>query len=360
MSSYHSSFTYLNKNSQDDFGWIISHFDPDDGETDGYLSQDQVYTESYNGTKRNLYGTKYNTVATVKITVIKQDGKDFSLDDCRAAYRWLTGITSANWMDLYVGDEVKYRLLCTIQDVKPQKLDARTIGLNIYCESLSPWAYSPHIKIEQLITNTANIEINNESDDLYTYTYMKTTFKNKSGKSLQISNLSTEEVTQVNNLATNEFITLDGNQMITSDKPSRVFGTDFNFVFPRLKAGYNKLNVSGTGTLILEYAYPIKMGDCAQSINITRDPICDDSGNIQVDTLPWARISDTPNTLFGYGITDAYTKSEVDYKLENIDVIVVDSYTKAEIDQKFENIVASEISIDEDALNNMLIEILVS
>ena len=360
MSSYHSSFTYLNKNSQDDFGWIISHFDPDNGETDGYLSQDQVYTDSYNGTKRTLYGTKYNTVATVKITVIKQDGSDFSLNDCRDAYRWLTGVTSANWMDLYVGDEVKYRLLCTIQDVKPQKLDARTIGLNIYCESLSPWAYSPLQTVTHSIINSTNIEINNESDDLYTYTYMKTTYTNTSGKSLKILNVATGETTQVNNLVTNEVVTLDGNQMITSDKPSRVFGTDFNFVFPRLKAGKNKLNITGTGNIIFEYAYPIKMGDCAQSINVTRDPICDSSGNIQLDTLPWARISDTPNTLSGYGITDSYTKSEIDKKFDNIDIIAVDTYTKAEIDQKFENIVASEISIDKDALSNMLVEVLVS
>ena len=164
MSSYHSSFSYLEKNSAKDFGWIISHFDPDNGETDSNLSQDQVYSDSYNGAKRNLYGTRWNSVATVKITVIKQDRGTFTLGECREAYKWLTGNPEASWMDLYIGDEVKYRLLCTIQDVKPHKMDARTVGLNIYCESLSPWAYSPLQTKTKICPGGASFNIENDRD----------------------------------------------------------------------------------------------------------------------------------------------------------------------------------------------------
>ena len=63
MSSYHSSFTYLNKNSQEDFKWVITHFDPDNGETDSFLSQDQIYTESYNGMiSKDLYKDNYKKI----------------------------------------------------------------------------------------------------------------------------------------------------------------------------------------------------------------------------------------------------------------------------------------------------------
>lgn len=377
MSSYHSSFKYLDEKSTD-YGWIITHFDSDNGETDGYLSQDQVYTESYNGVKRTLYGTRYNTVANVKITVIKQDGADFSLSDCRNAYKWLTGNPEASWMDLYVGDEVKYRLLCTIQDVKPQKLDARTIGLNIYCESLSPWAYSPQITLTQSITGSETIEINNESDDLYTPVYLKTTYENTNGESLVIANTTIGETTEISDLAINEIITLDNNMMITSDKPSKVFGNSFNFTWPRLKAGVNSLDVTGTGYLTFEYYYPIKMGDCVIDINSVSDPICDEDGNIQIDMLPWSRVSDTPTTLSGYGITNAYTKNEVDTKIANITVGNV--YTKTEIDSMLEEFISDDvytkeetyskeevdaliasvqISIDEEELNAMLTEVLI-
>jgi hypothetical protein len=321
MSSYHSSFKYLNKKSDEDFGWIISHFDPDNGETDSYLSQDQVYTDSYNGHKRTLYGTKYNTVANVKITVIKQDGSDFSLGDCRSAYRWLTGNPEASWMDLYIGDEVKYRLLCTIQDVKPQKMDARTIGLNIYCESLSPWAYSPMQTVTQSFDGGGTIEINNESDDMYSFVYPKVTFSNRTTDYVfRIANTTTGETTEVNQLVANEVITLESNQLITSDKPNKIFGSTFNFIWPRFKAGVNNLNITGQGDITFEYYYPIKMGDCAQNINIVRDPICDDFNNIQVDTLPFARISDLPTTLKEHNIQDAYTKLEVDSVLQSYEL----------------------------------------
>ena len=354
MSSYHSSFKYLGKNSTD-LGWIITHFDPDNGEMDGYLAQEQVYTDSYNGTKRTLYGTRYNTVVNVKITVIKQDGTDFSLLDCRKAYKWLTGNPEASWMDLYVGDddEAKYRLLCTIQDVKPQKLDARTIGLNIYCESLSPWAYSPQITLTQLVTGSEDIDIDNESDDLYTPVYLKTTYKNTGGKSFVITNKTTGETTEVSNLATNEVITLDNNMMITSDKPNKVFGNTFNFVWPRLKAGINNFNITGVGNLTFEYYYPIKMGDCAIDINSVSDPICSEDGFIQIDMLPWSRVSDTPTTLSGYGITNAYTKNEVDTKIANVTINNV--YTKTEIDALIASI---QIDIDKDELDAMLTEAL--
>lgn len=336
MSSYHSSFKYLNKKSTD-LGWIIAHFDPDNGETDSYLSQEQVYSESYNGTKRTLYGTKYTSVANVKITVIKQDGTDFTLAECRNAYKWLTGNPEASWMDLYIGDEVKYRLLCTIQDVKPQKLDARTVGLNIYCESLSPWAYSPlQRKVHSILDDGQNIVIDCPSDDMYTYVYAKTTYANGSAEDVIINNTTVGETTEISRLAANEIVTLDSNMLITSDKNGKVFGNSFNFIWPRFKSGTNELVITGDGTITFEYYYPIKMGDCATNINIVRDPICDDFGNIQVDTLPWERISETPTTLKGYGISDSYTKNEIDFKLENF--VTDDVYTKQEIDEMLNNV----------------------
>lgn len=273
MSSYHSSFEYLGKKSDVDFDWIITHFDSDNGEVDSYLSQEQVYSDSYNGTKRILYGTKYNSVAIVKITVVKRDGNDFTSDECRNAYRWLTGNQEASWMDFYLGDEVQYRLMCTIQDVRPQKMDARTIGLNIYCESLSPWAYSPMQTISKVFTGGGGIEINNESDDLYGFVYPKVIYENASGQTLFINNQTTGEQTNVANIGVNEVVTLHPNQFITSDKPSKTFGNAFNFVWPRLKPGINNFSINATGKVTFEYCYPIKMCDCydinMDSCNIT-------------------------------------------------------------------------------------------
>lgn len=340
MSVYHTSFNYLNKNSSTDFNLIISHFsdNTDSGEVETFMSMDPVYTDNAYGTRRIDYGAKYSSVAVFRITVIKQDGGELSVANIREYLKWLTGARSNSSLDLLIGDEVKYSFTGRFTNAWQYKMDARTCGLILEFTSISPWAYSPVQTVSQSIFGNETIQINNPSDDLYTFIYLNTKYENSTGDSLTIENKTLNEVTQVNNLAINEVITLNNNMIITSDKPSRIFGNDFNFTWPRLAAGDNELVVSGYGTITFEYVYYIKIGDCAIDINAVSDPICDEAGNIQIDMLPWSRVSDTPYTISGYGITDAYTKKEIDNKLNNI--------------------VSTDININDQALTEMLNEVL--
>lgn len=313
MSSYHSSFRYLNKDSMKNFKWIIAHFDADSGETDSFLSQEQVFSDTYRGTHRILYGTKWNAVATIKITVIKQDGTDFSVSECREAYRWLTGNPNASWLDLCVGDDIKYSFLVTVQDIKLQKMDARTVGLNIYFESISPWAYSSvqtlscsfgqTLSVDSgvlyetsetdafmvdssgvvsndnvlsvtedgtlYIDNSVVLNIDNATDDLYTPVYLNTVFTNKNSDYVSIRNATTGEETIIRNMSKNETITLSAEQFIISDIPGKIFGNTFNFVWPRLRPGENRFVISGSGcgAVDFSYRYPIKIGDCVIDID---------------------------------------------------------------------------------------------
>lgn len=394
MSAYYTSFTHLGQNSSD-LGWIVAHFegDTDSGEMDSFLSTSTVSTDMYNGTKKIMYGSKYDNSAVVKITVIKRDGTDFNISDNRKALKWLTGAQQNSWMYFYIGNEdrelettpgenAKFRMLGHVQDVKQYKIDAGIWGLVIYFESASPWAFSPLQTISQSLTGTETITITNGSDDKYTYTPVNVTYTNTSGNFLTITNNTTGDVTKVTDLAVNETIYIKDNLMITSDKPSRVFGNSFNFVFPRLQYDTNELVVDGTGNIKFEYYYCIKLGDCATEVNATYDPICNSKGEIAVDTLDFSRISNLPTTLSGYKIQDAYTKSEVDQKVANVTVNNV--YTKSEIDTMLENFVsddvytkteidnnfytkpevdallaAIQVNIDETELNAMLAEVLV-
>lgn len=394
MSSYHSSFSYLGKNSSSDFKWLITHFDADGGETDSFLSQEQVFTETYKGKNRIVYGTKWNSVATIKITVIKQNRQDFTVAECRQAYRELTGNPQTNWLDLYAGNKLQYSFLGTVQDVKPEKLDARTIGLNIYFESISPWAYSQiieescdfgqslmidkrgvlikdgenmHVNSENnlcngksglfnitddgviYIDNSVKMLIDNLTDDLYSYINLDVEFTNGNSDHLIIKNQTiyeksngTDGVTEITGMAENEFITLSAGQFISSNIPNKIFGTDFNFVWPRLLPGQNEFSISGTGngSIKFTYRYPIKIGDCAIDIFIPNDG-CDCADNTSYGNVSWNDIVDTPTTLHGYGIDDAYTIKEMDDKLKNIDIsggignVVID---EDELDQMFEEV----------------------
>lgn len=369
MSSYHSSFSYLNKNSSEDMHWLIVHFDADEGETDSYLSQEQIYTDSYNGARRILYGTKWNAVANVKITVIKQNRSDFTETECRNAYKWLTGKPTASYLDLYAGDVLRYSFLGTVQDVKPQKLDARTVGLNIYFESVSPWAWSPQQTIQcsfgsplllvgngvltkgdknallgvtsqgvlyngasggsglfqttsdgvVYIDNSVSLKIDNLSDDLYTYITMDTIVTNNDSDYISINNLTLDEETVITSVSNGETIQLSSNQFIVSDIDGKIFGNTFNFIWPRLAPGINEFVIDGTGSGDVEftYRYPIKIGDCVIDVYVSDDKYCCPD-NTDYGFVSWDDITETPTTVAGYGITDVYTESEIDKKLMDI------------------------------------------
>lgn len=390
MSSYHNSFSYLGQNSKDNFNLVISHFDPDNGESETGLATESIYTASADGTKRNLYGTKYSGAEPVKITLIKQNGGEFSIDDNRKILRWLTGAKTDSWLDLYIGNKVEYRMFGHVQNVLQYKLDSRIIGIIVVFESASPWAFSDLQEEFKTISGETTITINNDSDDQYGYTSVNVTYKNiVENGSLIIQNAAIEnEPTIIRNLQVNEIITLDCNQMITSDNEYKIFGNDFNFIFPKLISGTNILTVTGSGEITFEYHSCIKIGDMAININADTDPICNEYGEIQIDVLSWDRIVNRPTTLSGYGITDVYpissvyNKNEINNKIDvltddiksatylasslssdltnnyynktQIDKMIseieipdsqLDTYTKAEIDAKLSNLEIPDIDI---------------
>ena len=356
MSVYHNSFSYLGKNSSTDMGWVITHFDDgaDVGETEPFLSTSAIYSESYDGTRRQIHGVKYDSVVETQITVVKQDGTCFGINDNREALRWLTGSRQATWMDLYINDEVKQRLLGRVSNVSQYKLDARVIGLIITFESVSPYGYSSLQSGTIEVDNRADIDIECDSDDLYAYIPMNVKFTNLSSDGqLTISNnrIRSEASVISSGLAVNETITLSDNMMITSDNTAKTFGNTFNYKFPKLAAGTNHITVKGIGTFSYEYIAPVKLGNIAIDINSASDPICDSLGTITSEYLEWSRITNTPTTLEGYGITDAYTKVEIESIVNNIDLS--NFYTKEETD-----ILLQSIDIDADTLNAMLTEIL--
>lgn len=378
MSVYCSSFNYLGVNSLTDHNLMVAHFEPDNGEMDAFLGMEPIYTESYDGTRRIDYGAKFNSVATIKITVIKRDHSDFTEHDIRTYLKWLTGARANSYLELVVGEEIKCSFLGRVTGMYQQKMDARTVGLSIEFSSVSPWAYSAVQRKELTVNNTIDptpLTLGNPTDDLYTYVYPKVTIVNSSGQILRLKNISTGEETKLDNLKFGEIIVLDSNMMISSNKEDhKVFGNDFNYVWPRLAPKNNEFEVLGNCTLTFEYIYPIKIGDCAIDTVQVDDPICNENGDIIKSTLDWDRISNTPTTLAGYGITD--NVASINYVNQAIDSItkvdvswtqltqipekvaghgITDVYTKSEVESMFyekkHTLTKDEINI---AINNAL------
>lgn len=385
MGSYYPSFSYMGLNSLEDKNLIVASFDADQGEMDTFLGMEPIYTESSDGTHRLDYGAKFNSVAVIKISVIKANRKDFTVAEVRDFLKWTTGVRQNSYLDLLIGDKVQFSFLGRVTNAYQQKLDARTIGLAIEFTSSSPWAYSPqqnvHCSFGQALTvssegivskgteaalldvessgvlyngtdgggglfqitkngtvyidNSVKIQIDNQTDDLYSYITLNTKFINKNSDEVSIKNLTLDEETIITGMSDNEIITLSSGQFISSDVPNKIFGNNFNFVWPRLAPGINDFVVSGSGIGSIEFAYryPIKIGDCAIDIDVPGgyidcDGSLDNTDGVITCPISWDDIVDTPTTLVGYGITDAYPVSAV-YNKDEIDDKISDASDEA-------------------------------
>ena len=216
--------------------------------------------------------------------------------------------------------QVKYTFICRVTNAWQHKLDARTVGIIIECTSSSPFAFSAKQTISQSINGSAVISIDNDTDDIYGYTPVNVVFANTTGNSLTLMNRSTGLTTKFVGLSANEVITMSDNMMVTSDKPAKIFGNTFNFVFQQLVAGINNIDVQGTGNVVLEYVMAYKIGNCSMDITTISDPIYDDDGHIQLDVLPFSRITDLPSTFQAYNIKNVYSKFEVDTLISGISI----------------------------------------
>ena len=91
MGVYYPSFNYMGINSLKDKKLIVTAFDADNGEVETFLGMEPIYTESSDGSRRIDYGAKFNSVAVIKISVIKASQKDFTVAEVRDFLKWTTG-----------------------------------------------------------------------------------------------------------------------------------------------------------------------------------------------------------------------------------------------------------------------------
>lgn len=334
MSSYHTSFSYKDKNSLDE-NLIIVSFEPDQGFMDSFLSTENVSDDYYDGTKRFDYGAKYVSSAQIAITLMKRDGSDMKLNEFRSYAKWLTGARVNSWLDMYVGENLIYSFLGKFINLEQYKLDARTVGIRLTFSSVSPWAYSsPQVfncAIGQVITVDNNnilsksdayassfgidkngvlcvdstdhgshfmitdtgvvyvdtsyrTKIDNQSDDLYSYIYLDIDYFNDDGTEFSIKNVTLDEETVVTGISVNEIVSLSAKQFIISSIPNKIFGDSFNFVWPRLGPGINELVVYGSGKSRAQftYRYPMKIGDCVIDTDVLGNLGCDCVGDENV------------------------------------------------------------------------------
>lgn len=262
----------FNGKSNEDFELIcdLCFESGDKGETSSFLSRKAVKTETYNGAFSRGYGMKYDEVLAPQITLMKRNFDDFDFEEQRAVLAWLTSKHTAGYMDVYMtNDDVaanspSYCLLGGVTKIETYKLgNNRTVGIIFTFESLHPYALSPIQTVDNKNATTLTITCN--TDDPGSFVYPKLTIYFNKDQDFTITRDS--DRTEIKNNRAGEIVTIDSaNKIITSSNPSRIFGDNFNWVWPKLTYGDNKFSVSlipnssNASLVTFEYRYPIKCG----------------------------------------------------------------------------------------------------
>ena len=119
--------------------------DSDNGESSSFLNRESVASESYDGRYKRIHQMKYTEVFAPKITFMKSDFKDFSMEDVRAVMKWLTMKDTTALLEVFYDDSnvVSWASIGGFVELQTYKLaNNRTIAITATWDSISPFAFS--------------------------------------------------------------------------------------------------------------------------------------------------------------------------------------------------------------------------
>lgn len=293
----------------------------DNGEISTYLTREGVASETYDGRRKNISNLKYTEVFSPKITILKKNFEDFSMDEQRQVLKWLTSTSAPTMIDFYDdihAEAITFSVLGFVSQIDTYKLaNNRTIGYIITIESVHPYALSPMFEVTKTITTPQTFTINCETDEVSSLLYPKVTITqgnsivvqadstlgnrfiantgapedyvpgtvyqyngnywwvgedgkmisnatNTSGletTSVVIENLSVGSKTVIGDNRRGEIVTLDGANRVVGSSITRTFGDTFNWKWMPLKEGNNEIKIMGNCTVKIEYREVRKIGE---------------------------------------------------------------------------------------------------
>lgn len=298
-------------------------FEGDSGDVGTFLNREAVASESYRGHFKRVHNYKYNEVLAPTFTFIKDDFADFTMEEHRTVFKWLTSKDTASFLTVYHDDSevISYEILGGFTEINTHKLGSgRIVGITAVFESVAPWAFSPLYTIEKNVSNPANnkITIDLETDDPQSAVYPRVTIRqhtdthsilvdhamgdtdnwvdgsvfkyngtyywvdskgekhtatsftgNFNTTSVSIRNTHTDDNDKISVFNTlvkhnvkGEIVVLDGaNRVILTSSENRIFGDDFSWDWIPLYEGKNELSFIGNCTVTIEYRTPIKCGE---------------------------------------------------------------------------------------------------
>lgn len=144
--------------------------DSDNGESPSFLNRESVASESHDGRYKRIHRLKYTETFAPKITFMKSDFKDFSVDEVRAVMKWLTMKDTTDLLEVFYDDSeiVSFASIGGFIDLQTYKIsNNRTIAITAVWDSISPFALSELYTVTKIISSATDnkVTINIDTDD---------------------------------------------------------------------------------------------------------------------------------------------------------------------------------------------------
>ena len=216
--------------------------------------------------KPYLYGTKPGSKLEFDITFGVNERRldhDKYLDDWEIAEvtSWLCGHKEYKWLYIDQDDKQLVGYRCIISELRITRYGSVPWAMTAHVTCDSPYAYLEAKEIVQEVNGSKTFEIYNESS-LNDWYCPYVTFTRKSGTAFSVIN--DQDQNRGPSLSdipgSVSVITIDNEHCVLDNNSGVNLYPGFNFVFLRLKRGYNNITVTGTGTLTIRCEYPINVG----------------------------------------------------------------------------------------------------
>lgn len=181
--------------------------------------------------------------------------------EVNAIASWLTGHEQYKELSIVQEDMEHLHYKCMITGLEIVEYGLLPWGFKATVTCDSPYAYLAPCVYSYAINGEKNISFLNKSS-YNGYYYPVIEFEKNSGNALVIKNQTDGgrifELTRIPDTVTSIRIDCDAG-VITSNTSTNLY-EHCNFNFPRLKRGYNTLNITGNGTLKITCEFPINAG----------------------------------------------------------------------------------------------------
>lgn len=266
MSFYGSSFSF-DGISCEEYGLMLYDFDTHTQGDSKYATGMQIIEDRLPMRSRSLfYGAYYDAPLEFKLVFgVDEDsaacGTPLDRQDMEVIGSWLTGHNAYKWLAIDQPDMegLLYRCIITDLEMIEVAMCKWAFQCNVHCDS--PYAYTLPQQIRYEVDGELDAILHSRSSANGFY-YPDVSIALSGSDGFRITNVSDgERSTEFSGpLQFGDTIELSGDTGIISARSGLNMYQHFNFVFPRLVRGDNKIKITGRGAVTFTCSFPVNIG----------------------------------------------------------------------------------------------------